>query len=76
MPAYAFEALSADGQTRKGTLEADSAKSARTQLRTQGLVPLSVEAVQAAKAGSAGALFTRRVFGAQALSVWTRQLAG
>ena len=76
MPAYAFEALSADGQTRKGTLEADSAKSARTQLRSQGLVPLSVEAVQAAKAGSAGALFTRRVFGAQALSVWTRQLAG
>ena len=76
MPAYAFEALSADGQTRKGTLEADSAKSARTQLRTQGLVPLSVEAVQAAPAGSAGAFFTRRVFGAQALSVWTRQLAG
>ena len=76
MPAYAFEALSADGQTRKGTLEADSAKSARTQLRTQGLVPLSVEAVQAAKAGSAGAIFTRRVLGAQALAVWTRQLAG
>ena len=76
MPAYAFEALSADGQTRKGTLEADSAKSARTQLRTQGLVPLSVEAVQAAKAGSAGAFFTRRVLGAQALAVWTRQLAG
>ncbi len=76
MPAYAFEALSADGQIRKGTLEADSAKSARTQLRAQGLVPLSVEAVQAAKAGGAGALFTRRVLGAQALAVWTRQLAG
>lgn len=76
MPAYAFEALSTDGQTRKGTLEADSAKSARTQLRSQGLVPVRVEAVQAAKAGSAGALFTRRVFGAQALAVWTRQLAG
>jgi general secretion pathway protein F len=76
MPAYAFEALSADGHARKGTLEADSVKSARTQLRTQGLVPLNVEAVQAAKAGSAGALFARRVLGAQALSVWTRQLAG
>jgi len=76
MPAYAFEALSADGQSRKGTLEADSVKSARTQLRAQGLVPLSVEAVQTAKAGSAGAMFSRRVFGAQALAVWTRQLAG
>ena len=76
MPAYAFEALSADGQTRKGTLEADTVKSARTQLRAQGLVPLRVEAVQAAQEGSAGALFTRSVLGAQALAVWTRQLAG
>ena len=43
MPAYRFEALQPDGQPRKGVVEADSQKSARTQLRTQGLVPLSVE---------------------------------
>jgi len=78
MPAYAFEALTADGQLRRGTVEADSAKAARTQLRAQALVPLKVEPVasgaQGEGAGGAG-LFRRRVFNANALSVWTRQLA-
>ncbi len=78
MPAYAFEALTADGQLRRGTVEADSAKAARTQLRAQALVPLKVEPVasgaQGEASGSAG-LFRRRVFNASALSVWTRQLA-
>ena len=78
MPAYAFEALTTDGQLRKGTLEADSAKAARTQLRGQALVPLKVEPVasgaQGDTPGRAG-LFSRRVFNANALSVWTRQLA-
>jgi general secretion pathway protein F len=78
MPAYAFEALTADGQLRKGTVEADSAKAARTQLRSQSLVPLVVEPVNAG-AQDAGTqktgLFQRRVFNANALCVWTRQLA-
>ncbi len=78
MPAYAFEALTADGQLQRGTLEADSAKAARTQLRAQSLVPLKVEAVTSGAQGDAGAntgLFRRRVFHSSALSVWTRQLA-
>lgn len=78
MPAYAFEALTADGQLRKGTVEADSAKAARTQLRAQALVPMVVEPVNAGAqdAGRAGSgLFQRRVFNANALCVWTRQLA-
>lgn len=33
MPAYSFEAIDELGQPRKGTLEADSARSARAQLR-------------------------------------------
>jgi len=76
MPAYAFEALSTDGQTRKGTLEADSVKSARTQLRGQGLVPMRVDAVQTMHEESASTLWRRKVFNAQGLAVWTRQLAG
>ena len=81
MPAFSFEALDAQGQTRKGVMEADTAKSARSQLRAQALVPLAVEAVGVAAApGSAGALgralFTRPVFNATALAIWTRQLAG
>ena len=33
MPAFSFEALDAQGQTRKGMLEADTAKAARSQLQ-------------------------------------------
>ena len=46
MPAYSFEALDTQGQTRRGVLEADSARTARSQLRAQELVPLKVEPVQ------------------------------
>ena len=74
MPAYAFEALHPDGQSRKGTLEADTAKAARSQLRSQGLVPLQVQAVAAST--QAASRWSRRVFGGSALAVWTRQLAG
>ena len=81
MPAFRFEALDEQGLTRKGVVEADSAKSARNQLRSQALVPLVVElAGDPPQAGSTGALghslFTRPVFSATALAIWTRQLAG
>jgi general secretion pathway protein F len=82
MPAYSFFALDADGQTRKGTIEADSAKTARAQLRSQSLIPMAVEQVgsgqsaNAAGSDSGSALFTAKVFNATALAVWTRQLAG
>lgn len=82
MPAFSFEALDAQGQTRKGLLEADTAKSARSMLRAQALVPMSVELVQTGQNTAGGTsslgqrLFTRPVFGATALAIWTRQLAG
>ncbi|RZJ61031.1 MAG: type II secretion system protein GspF [Acidovorax sp.] len=82
MPAFSFEALDAQGQTRKGLMEADTAKAARGLLRAQALVPLVVEMVQTGQSTHGGApglgqrLFTRPVFGATALSIWTRQLAG
>lgn len=78
MPVYAFEALGANGDTRKGVIDADSAKAARAQLRQQGLVPMRVEptSAQVAVSASGGASTRRRVFGATALAIWTRQLAG
>jgi len=79
MPVYAFEALASNGDTRKGVIEADSAKAARGQLRAQALVPLQVEPVSAQdKAASRQnlALNRKRVFSANALTIWTRQLAG
>jgi type II secretory pathway component PulF len=53
MPAFRFEAIDQAGKSQKGVLDADSARAARSQLRTQGLTPLVVEAAEAARAVSA-----------------------
>ena len=79
MPAYSFEALQNDGALRKGVVEADSAKAARTQLRAQSLVPLSVQAL-APKSSDKRSIWqynigSSRCFSPNALAVWTRQLA-
>lgn len=83
MPAYRFEALQADGATRKGVIEADSLKTARSQLRAQSLVPLSVEAIASGSADPNTALpwwqrpvGRSRAFSGSQRAVWTRQLAG
>ena len=84
MPVYSFEALTAEGDTRKGVIDADSAKAARGMLRGQALVPIKLEVVggDAAQAPGkdglqpAGTGLRRRVFNATGLGVWTRQLAG
>jgi general secretion pathway protein F len=81
MPAYRFEALQADGTTRKGVVEADSLKSARTQLRSQSLVPLVVEAIASGTGEKLLPWWQRpignsRAFSTSQRSVWTRQLAG
>ncbi|WP_439590715.1 type II secretion system inner membrane protein GspF [Hydrogenophaga sp.] len=81
MPAYTFEALDAQGATQKGLIDADTARAARSMLRARALVPLLVEPATAASSGEKSGglnvtLWGGRVFGATALAVWTRQLAG
>lgn len=77
MPAYSFEALDPQGQTRRGVLEADTARTARSQLRAQDLVPLKVEPVQRSNnTGMNTVIWESKVFSATALAVWTRQLSG
>ena len=84
MPAYRFEALQADGASRKGVIEADSVKAARSQLRAQSLVPLSVEAIAGSSADAQSQhlpwwqrpVGRSRAFSAGQRAVWTRQLAG
>jgi len=76
MPAYKFEALDATGKATTGLLEADNARAARAQLRAQSLVPLDVSQVAAAGRKGEGLRFTRGVFSATGLAVWTRQIAG
>ena len=78
MPAYTYEALDAAGKPKAGVVEAENPKAARSQLRSQGLVPLAVKPAAAPQAerGAALAFFARRVFTPTGLTVWTRQLAG
>jgi general secretion pathway protein F len=77
VPAFRFEALDALGKSTSGLLEADNARAARSQLRAQALVPLAVSQVVSAGTRPAGGWrFSRRVFNATGLAVWTRQLAG
>ena len=78
MPAYQFEAIDAQGASRKGTIEADTAKAARVQLRAQALVPLMVEAISSGAGATAmeRGWLRPRIFSATTLSIWTRQLAG
>ena len=82
MPAYSFEAIDAQGETRKGVMEADTAKAARGMLRAQALVPLQVVPVNSGVAaneqsfGWSERAFSRPVFSSVGLAIWTRQLAG
>jgi general secretion pathway protein F len=77
MPAFRYEAVDAAGATRKGVLNADNARAARADLRTQGLTPLKVETI-GAQVDASGATRSRG-FGERLsqneLALFTRQLA-
>ncbi len=70
MPAYSYHALDADGRTRKGVLQADTARAARASLRERGLNALDVAQVSESSTYGAG----RRLSAAQ-LALLTRQLS-
>ena len=77
MPAFRYEAVDSLGATRKGVVNADSARAARSDLRTQGLVPIAVDAI-ASQLDDSGQT-RRRGLGDKLstveLSLFTRQLA-
>jgi general secretion pathway protein F len=77
MPAFRYEAVDDGGATRKGVVNADNPRSARTDLRTQGLTPISVEAIEGQLDASGQA--RSRGFGERLsqveLALFTRQLA-
>ncbi|WP_342118892.1 type II secretion system inner membrane protein GspF [Pseudoduganella sp. OTU4001] len=77
MPAFRYEAVDAAGASKKGVVNADSARSARADLRSQGLVPIKVDAISS-QVDASGAT-ARRGFGEKLstteLALFTRQLA-
>ncbi len=76
MTAFRYHALNAQGHAQRGTLEADSARHARAQLRAQGLVPTEVQALVPTQAGFwQRELWPTRVFTATERALWWRQLA-
>ncbi len=76
MPAYRFVALDASAGEQRGVLEADSARGARSMLRSRGLIPLQVDPITADNPAAARRRFTRRRLNAQELALLTRQMAG
>jgi general secretion pathway protein F len=76
MPAFRFEAIDPAGKTQTGVLDADSARAARTQLRTQGLTPLVVEAAGSRTRGQRQQrLSLGRRLSQREQAILTRQLA-
>ncbi|RJG14714.1 type II secretion system inner membrane protein GspF [Massilia cavernae] len=77
MPAFRYEAVDDNGATKKGVVNADSPRSARADLRMQGLTPLNVEAISA-QVDASGAAKSRGLgekLSQVELALFTRQLA-
>ena len=74
MAAFEYTALDETGRTRQGVLNGDSARQARSRLRTMGLFPVEVRGVQE-QAGKPAGLNPSRRISAAALALLTRQLA-
>ena len=69
MPAYAYEALDNQGQSRQGVIDADSPKTARAQLRAQGWIALHVKPVQSRPNGLETVIWEAKVFSLSALAM-------
>src|SRR5262245_17825045 len=74
MASFRFEAADPAGRVEKGLIDADSARAARSSLRTRGLVPLAVDAVDAG-GSSRPARFRARRFPESELALATRQFS-
>lgn len=72
MPAFAYHALDSEGRSRKGVLQADTARAARAGLRERGLNALEVTAVAEGEARASG---LGAALGTAQLATLTRQLS-
>ncbi|WP_144152932.1 type II secretion system inner membrane protein GspF [Paraburkholderia sp. BCC1885] len=76
MPAFRYEAIDSAGKTKKGVLDADSARAGRGQLRAQGLTPLLVEPASSRMRGERSQrLSMGRRLSQREQAILTRQLA-
>ena len=77
MPAYSYVAIDAEGRTRRGVVEAEALRQARAGLRSSGLVPVELAAVEpeAATGGAARWLSRRQRLSGTELTLITRRFA-
>ena len=77
MPAFRYDAVDDGGKSKKGVLNADSARAARADLRSQGMTPITVDAIatQLDAAGQTKARSFGDKLSTTELSLFTRQLA-
>jgi general secretion pathway protein F len=77
VPAFRYEAVDDDGKTKKGVLNADSARAARADLRSQGMTPITVGAIasQVDESGQTKARSFGDKLSTNELALFTRQLA-
>lgn len=75
MPAFAYSAMDAAGNVKKGVLEGDTPRAIRQQIRDQGLTPLELEEVSQRESSSRSFLSRGPSMNAKDLALVTRQLA-
>jgi general secretion pathway protein F len=75
MAAFEYHALDGTGRTRKGVIEADSARHARSLLRDQELMPTKVNVTASQATNKGSALSFQRKLGHLDRVLFTRQLA-
>lgn len=76
MAAFEYKALTKQGQTKKGVVEADTERQARNQLRTDGLLPVSLTTVATLEnKQTASFSFLKPKIAIADLALMTRQLA-
>lgn len=75
MAVFRYEAINAQGKAVKGSLEADSARLARQNLRMQGMTPLDIAEVQSRQSGGHKASRWGRELSSNEVVLFTRQLA-
>lgn len=75
MAVFRYEAINAQGKTVKGSLEADSARLARQNLRMQGMTPLDIAEVQSRQSSGHKASRWGRELSNNEVVLFTRQLA-
>lgn len=75
MAAFDYKALDDKGRQKKGTIEADSARQVRQQLRDKSLTPLSVEVTVEKKDGATSFSSRGKGLSVKDLALITRQIA-